>query len=112
MGNIPKDQRVPESEVVRVIVEARHERKSVVPTLMEEFGMLEHQAKYHYAKVMKKGLVPTRRTGHAPRIAIMFLNSASEERIELCQACKTPWPCASERFRRRTVAEASQGGDI
>lgn len=105
MGNIPKEQRTPELEVVRVIQEAREDRVPVVARLMTEFGWAEHQAKYHYNKVTKKGLVPTKRAGHAPRIAIMFLNSANEERIELCQDCKQVWPCKAEVLRRQSVSE-------
>jgi hypothetical protein len=103
MGNVPKAQRIPETEIVEVVKKAREERKPIVAALMEEFGLLEHQAKYHYAKVTKKALVPPRRRGHAPRVAIMFLNSPNEERIELCQMCKTNWPCNHELVRRQSV---------
>ncbi|RYZ16157.1 MAG: hypothetical protein EOO70_05155 [Myxococcaceae bacterium] len=103
MGNIPRNLRIPEADVVKVIQKARDEREPIVAKLMSEFGLLEHQAKYHYSKVTKKGLVPNRRDGHAPRVAIMFLNSPNEERIELCQICKTPWPCNMEILRRQSV---------
>lgn len=109
MGNIPKDRRLPEADVVRVIEAARDQRKPIVAALMEEFGLLEHQAKYHYSKVTKKGLADTRRRGHAPRVAIMFLNSPNEERIVLCQMCKTPWPCNVELVRRGGYSPESMG---
>ena len=51
MGNVPKAQRIAESQIVEVIQRAREDRKPIVASLMEEFGLLEHQAKYHYSKV-------------------------------------------------------------
>lgn len=105
MGNIPIKQRLQEQDVVAVVHRAREERRSIVRELMDHFGLAEHQAKYHYSKVVKKGLVTPRREGHAPRVAIMFLNSPREERIELCQECKMPWPCNAEVLRRQHESE-------
>lgn len=101
MGNVPRDKRVPEQAVVDTIQRARDHRRPVVAELMAEFGIVEHQAKYHYQKVTQKGLISNRRGGHYPRIAIMFLNSPNEERIELCQVCKSPWPCSWEINRQQ-----------
>lgn len=101
MGNVPQNRRIAEDDVVRVVRAARDARRPAVPALMSEFGLVEHQAKYHLQKVTRKGLVPHRRGGHYPRIAIMFLNSPNEERIELCQLCKSAWPCSWEINRQQ-----------